>query len=256
MQFVTSAPNFRGQMTPDTAFPSPWCAPKTESERTVVSCFARMIHDTDDNGQQVRGISKTMWGYQAKRARRSWGHKGHSAVQTTRSSLCKLHTVEHRKKRSIPRKRYECEAQPKLRQWRGPRKSHDSDMLLVRNWKGQNTGWASAAEIIPQRFLRWKMPRGKCIPTRRTAANQLSMATLSRKKGWKYNRYAASSTCVQKFFCKTRHSNVPCLHTWPDRTTFTNMANSRERLTGFQNGWTANKANTYTHTHTIQSLSH
>jgi len=46
------------------------------------------------------------------------------------------------------RKRYECNAgpNPKVRQWRRPRKSHDSDLLLVRNHncKGQNTGGASA----------------------------------------------------------------------------------------------------------------
>jgi len=33
---------------------------------------------------------------------------------------------------------------PKVRRWRSPRKSHDSLMLRVRNWKVQNTGGALA----------------------------------------------------------------------------------------------------------------
>jgi len=33
-----------------------------------------------------------MWGHQAKRAR-SWGHKGHSGVQTPRPSLCNTYIL-------------------------------------------------------------------------------------------------------------------------------------------------------------------
>jgi len=85
-----------------------------------------------------RGFFVIAWGHRAKRALVVGSQGAFQGPDAPPITMQYVYTAENVKKRR------DMSLRPKPRWDKLPCKSHYSDMSLLHNWKGQNTGWALA----------------------------------------------------------------------------------------------------------------